>query len=155
MSNRLSTTRERVECVKHQTPFLPKVLAEADSNRRRELIRLAYADKIDAVSELVLNTLRGNVPRSRYTEELLKPRKKFLRKISEPGLGINTRRKAMMRQKGGGFWLELFRCHKRLELVNTSIEDSPMFLQLQDKYRQQLMEVKTLSKAAELGAKEP
>ena len=40
------------------------------------------------------------------------------------------------------------------ELVSTSTDDSPFFLQLQDKYRQRLMQDTTLSKATELAAKE-
>ena len=34
---------------------------------------MANADQINAISELVMNTLRGTVPRSRHTITLCKP----------------------------------------------------------------------------------
>ena len=40
------------------------------------------------------------------------------------------------------------------DIVSTEIENSPMFLALEDKYRQSIMDDTTLSKAAKIGAKQ-
>ena len=101
------------ERVRRQAPFLRKVLNEANANKRKELLRIADEDKINAVSEFVLNTLRGNVPQSRYTVSLLRPHAKTLRTIGDTKKDIKTRRKAMLAQTGGSFWPELRRCYKR------------------------------------------
>ena len=71
------------ERVRRQAPFLRKVLNEANANKRKELLRIADADKINAVSEFVLNTLRGNVPQSRYTVSLLRPHARTLRAMGD------------------------------------------------------------------------
>ena len=54
-----------------QAPFLRAVLREADANKRKQLLQLANANQINTLSELTLNVLKGNVPRSRYTIERL------------------------------------------------------------------------------------
>ena len=59
--------------MERQAPFLKSVLQEANQHKRQELLRMANADQINAISELVMNTLRGTVPRSRHTITLLKP----------------------------------------------------------------------------------
>ena len=40
------------------------------------------------------------------------------------------------------------------DIVSTEIENSPMFLALEDKYRQSIMDDTTLAKAANLAAKQ-
>ena len=55
------------ERLHHQKPFLKAVLSEANQHRHNHLLRTATADQINAVSELVLNTLKGVVPKSRDT----------------------------------------------------------------------------------------
>ena len=52
--------------MERQAPFLKSVLQEANQHKRQELLRMANADQIDAIIELVMNTLRGTVPRSRH-----------------------------------------------------------------------------------------
>ena len=59
--------------MERQAPFLKSVLQEANQHKRQELLRMVNADQIDAISELVINTLRGTVPHSRHTMTLLKP----------------------------------------------------------------------------------
>ena len=59
--------------MERQAPFLKSVLQEANQHKRQELLRMANADQINAISELVMNTFRGTVPRSRHTITLLKP----------------------------------------------------------------------------------
>lgn len=43
-----------------QSHFLNDVLKEANQYKRQQKLRYANADQINAVSELVMNTLRGN-----------------------------------------------------------------------------------------------
>ena len=53
--------------------FLKSMLREAGHHKRQELLRMANADHITAISELVMNTIRGTVPLSEHTITLLKP----------------------------------------------------------------------------------
>ena len=50
-----------VRRLRRQLPFLRSVLREADQNVRRERLQHANADQVNAISELVMNTLKGNV----------------------------------------------------------------------------------------------
>ena len=61
--------------MERQAPFLKSVLQEANQHQRQELLRMANADQINAISELVMNTIRGTVPRSRHTISFLKPQR--------------------------------------------------------------------------------
>ena len=96
-----------------QRPFLTSVLAEANTHRRNQLLRLANADQINALSELALNTVRGVVPRSRDTVRLLCPYQDALRQMMQRKRSVKNRRDLMMAQSGGAFWRELNRCFKR------------------------------------------
>ena len=92
--------------MERQAPFLKSVLQEANQHKRQELLRMANADQINAISELVMNTLRGTVPRSRNTITLLKPHAQSLRAMAKPAHSVK-------RQTGGTLWPELYRCYKR------------------------------------------
>ena len=94
-------------------PFLRAVLRAADANKRKQLLQLANADQINAVSELVLNVIKGRAPKSRYTIERLRPYKTILRQLTKPRSSIKRRRQLMMDQTGAGFWHELRLCHRR------------------------------------------
>ena len=96
-----------------QRPFLKRVLAEANHQRRNQLLRLANADQINAISELALNTVRGVVPTSRDTVRLLRPYRSVLEQIMQRRRSIKSRRQLMMDQSGGALWSELNRCFKR------------------------------------------
>ena len=101
------------ERFQRQAPFLKSVLAEADTRRRNGLLRLANSDQINAVSEFVMNTLKGTVPTSRDTVRILRPYKKSLRGMAERRRSVKNRRGLMLRQSGGALWSELNRCFKR------------------------------------------
>ena len=96
-----------------QRPFLKSVLAEANRQRRNQLLRLANADQINALSELALNTVRGVVPRSRDTVRLLRPYQDTLKQLVQRRRSVKNRRELMMAQSGGAFWRELHRCFQR------------------------------------------
>ena len=99
--------------MERQAPFLKSVLQEANQHQRQELLRMANADQINAISELVMNTIRGTVPRSRHTTSLLKPHAQSLRAMSKPVYSMKRRHPIMMAQKGGNLWSELYRFYKR------------------------------------------
>ena len=50
-----------VRRLQRQLPFLRSVLREADQHVRWERLQQANADQVIAISELVMNTLKGNV----------------------------------------------------------------------------------------------
>ena len=56
-----------------QSPFLNDDLKEANQHKRQQKLRYANADQINAVSELVMNTLRGAIRPGRKTVHALKP----------------------------------------------------------------------------------
>ena len=74
---------------------------------------MANADQMNAISELVMNTILGTVPRSRHTIILLKPHAQSLRDMAKPSHSVKRRRTITMSQKGGNLWSELYRCYKR------------------------------------------
>ena len=67
-----------------QSHFLNDVLKEANQNKRQQKLRYANADQINAVSELVMNTLRGSVKPGRKTVSRLRPYRQSLRVIANP-----------------------------------------------------------------------
>ena len=81
--------------MERQAPFLKSVLQEATQHKRQELLRMANADQINAISELVMNTLRGKVPRFRHTHA------QSLRAMAKPAHSVKRRRAIMMGQTGG------------------------------------------------------
>ena len=82
-----------VRRLRRQLPFLRSVLREADQHVRRERLQHANADQVNAISELVMNTLKGNVAvPPRLLDQLHK-----------------RRRQVMMAQTGAGVWHSLDR----------------------------------------------
>ena len=94
-----------------QAAFLKSVLNEAKLHKRQQQLRHANTDQINAVSELVMNTIRGTVPQGRQTLRRLKPYAKELRVIASPRQSIKRRRGLMMHQLEGSVWQELRRCY--------------------------------------------
>lgn len=94
-----------------QSHFLNDVFKEANQHKRQQQLRYANADQINAVSELVMNTLRGAVRPGRKTVRRLKPYSQPLRVIANPRQSIKRRRQLMSTQIGAGAWKELKRCY--------------------------------------------
>ena len=61
-----------------QSHFLNDVLKEANQNKWQQKLRYVNADQINAVSELVMNTLCGSVKPGRKTVSRLKPYRQSL-----------------------------------------------------------------------------
>ena len=81
-----------------QKAFLLDVLKEANQHKRQQKLRYANADRIDAVSELVMNTLRGAIRPGRQTVRKLKPYSQQLRLIASPRQSIKRRRYVLSQQ---------------------------------------------------------
>lgn len=62
-----------VRRMSRQATFLKGVLSEANLHKRQQQLRYANPDQINAVSELLMNTLRGTGPKGRRTLRRLKP----------------------------------------------------------------------------------
>lgn len=99
-----------------QRPFLQSILQEANKKRRAALIDYANKDQINAVSELVLNTLKGRVPISQATHSQLARHKNTLRKLARRTSTLKARKKLLQAQKGGGFWKGLECCHRQCRI---------------------------------------
>ena len=95
--------------VRQQLPFLRSVLREADQNVRREQLQHANANQVNAISELVMNTLKGNVAVSPQLLNQLRPNKRALHEMGRRKHSIKWRRHVMMAQTGAGVWHALDR----------------------------------------------
>ena len=70
-----------MERIHGQKPFLKAMTSAANRNRRNTLIKHANKEQVNAVSEIVLNLLKNNVPLTPVTMARLKPYKQTLRKL--------------------------------------------------------------------------
>ena len=88
-----------------QAPFI-KSLVEAHSRprQRQQLLQHANKDQINAVSDIVLNTLRHNVPLDPPLMAKLRRYKDPLRKLGNRKASVKRRRDILLGQKGKGFW---------------------------------------------------
>ena len=93
--------------LQRQLPFLRSVSREADQRVRRE--RLQHANQVNAISELVMNTLKGNVAVPPRLLDQLRPHKQALREMARRKHSIKRRRQVMMAQTGAGMWHALDR----------------------------------------------
>ena len=94
-----------------QSHFLNDVLKEANQHKRQQKLRYANADQINAVSELVMNTLHGAIRPGRHTVTRLKPDRQQPSLIANPRQNIKRRRQLMSQQIGVGARKELNRYH--------------------------------------------
>ena len=94
-----------------QRAFLNDVLKEVNQHKRQQKLRYANAYQVNAVSELVMNTLRGAIRPGRHTMTRLQPYSQQLRLIATPRQSMKRRRQLMSQQIGAGAWKELNRCY--------------------------------------------
>ena len=98
--------------LRRQRPFLEAILKEANRNRKQEMLEHAYADQINAVSEMVLNLLRNRIPVYPIAMAKLQRYKTTLREVGKRRNSVKRRRKHLQEQKGSGFWSGLQDCFK-------------------------------------------
>ena len=93
-----------VRRLQRQLPFLRSLFREANQNARRERLQHANADQVNAISELLMNTLKGNVTVPPRLLDQLRPHKRALRDMARRKHSIKRRRHVMMAQTGAGVW---------------------------------------------------
>ena len=86
--------------LRRQLPFLRSVLKEANRMKRHDLLQHANADQVNAVSELVLNLLKNNIPVTPLIMAQLRPYKKVLRDLGRRQHSVKKRRQWSVSQKG-------------------------------------------------------
>ena len=86
--------------IQRQLPLLRSVLTQANQNKRQQLLQHANADQINAVSELVLNTLKSRVPLTPPLVLQLGKHKNVLRELSKRKNSVKRRRQHLLTQKG-------------------------------------------------------
>ena len=89
--------------LRRQLPFLRSVLKEANCFKRQELLQHANGDQVNALSELVLNLLKNNIPMTTPIMSQLRPYKKVLRHVGRRH-SVKKRRQWLISQKGRGLW---------------------------------------------------
>ena len=90
--------------IRRQLPFLRSVFKEANRFKWEELLQHANADQVNAVSELVLNLLKQNIPVTPATMNQLRPYKGVLRNLGRRKNSFKKRRQWLVAQKGSGLW---------------------------------------------------
>ena len=95
--------------IRRQWGFLRSLLEDAQQNHRRDVLRHANADQINAVSELVMNTLKKRVPVTPDVVARLKKHKRVLREVAKRSHSVKKRRALLLGQKGRGLWQALGR----------------------------------------------
>ena len=90
--------------LRRQLSFLRSVLKEANRFKRQELLQHANVDQVNAVSELVLNLLKNNIPVTSPIMAQLRPYKKVLRDLGRRQPSVKKRRQWLVLQKGRGLW---------------------------------------------------
>ena len=99
--------------LERQQPYLKSLFEAASApHRRTQLLQHANSDQINAVSELVLNTLKNNVPLIPPKMARLRRYKGPLREIGKRQNSVKKRRQHLLSQRGSGFWTSLKEvCH--------------------------------------------
>ena len=99
--------------MERQKPFLKSLLNEAEHKKREQLLRYANKDQINAISELVMNTLRSKVPIAPKVIKGLKPHRSLMYQLTNKRNSMKKRKHLLVSQKGGGFWKGLGECYKK------------------------------------------
>ena len=103
---------EAMNRLRRQRPFLQSVLKEANRKKRQQMLTYANADQINAISEMVLNSLKKRVPIKPHTLAKLKRHKTVLREVGRRRNSLKRRREHLLKQAGQGFWSGLGDCFK-------------------------------------------
>lgn len=93
-----------VRRIQRQLLFLWSVLREVDKNLRQERLQYINADQVNAISELVMNTLRGKVAVPPRLLDQLRQHKSAFSEMARRRRSINRRRQVMVAQTATGVW---------------------------------------------------
>ena len=97
--------------LRRQRPFLESIPQESNRFKRQDLLQHANKDQIKAVSEMVLNLLKNNIPVKPQTLRTLQRHKKVLREVGKRKNSVKRRRQHLLKQTGAGFWRGLKACY--------------------------------------------
>ena len=96
----ISSFTEMSAVVKRALPLL-HTLAEAKPKFKKAIIKHASPELLKAISEIVLNMLKGIIPLSPQQKQRLSRYKNVFRALAKKGLSAVKKRKLLV-QKGGG-----------------------------------------------------
>ena len=89
---------------KRQLPFLRSLIRSSNRNIRKDILKRANKDQINAINEVTLNLLKNNIPISPITMARLRPYKTTLRRLGNHNVSLKKRRRALQNHRGGRFW---------------------------------------------------
>ena len=92
--------------------FLQSLIREANAKRRNVMLDLANKNQLNALSEMVLNVVKQNVPIQPKTIHKLKRYKNVLRALRLRQTSLKRKREQLKKQTGRGFWQGLNECNK-------------------------------------------
>ena len=97
--------------LRRQLPFLRSLLKEANRIKRQDLLQHANADQVNAMSELVLNLLKNNIPVTPPIMAQLRPYKKVLRNLGRRQHSVKKVVSGWSRKKGEGCFKDSTTCY--------------------------------------------
>lgn len=78
-----------------------RALYHATAQKRKDILRHCSPDFLQALSEVALNLLKGNIPLSQRQYKTLKSKKKIIRLLGHRKTSLKQKRQALMTQSGG------------------------------------------------------
>ena len=98
MDRATSTTTTTTCPIKRKYLDILRVLCcHLNTTQRTTLLRQACPKLVLILADCILNILRGNVPLSRRYKSQLRKHATLLRKIAAPGLGVERRKRLLIR----------------------------------------------------------
>ena len=94
---------------RHQR-FLQSLLWEANAKQRNVMLDLANKNQSNALSEMVFNVMKRNVPIQPKTIQKLKRYKNVLQELRLRQTSLKRKREQLKNQTGRGFWQGLNEC---------------------------------------------
>lgn len=79
---------------------LLKILVTASPPQRKAILCAASDDLVGAISEIALNTLKGNIPISASQHRVLKKKRQLIKKLSNKRASLTSKKK-LVKQSGG------------------------------------------------------
>ena len=88
-----------MRCVKRHYKTL-RAICKSKAQKRKQILQNASGDVIRSVSQVIKNTLKGNVPVSQRQKDRLRRHKQVLRQLSLKRTSLKKKRNILI-QKGG------------------------------------------------------
>ena len=91
---------------------MQSLLREANAKRTNVMLDLANKNQLNALSEMVLNVMKQNVPIQPKTIQKLKRYKNVLQELRLRQTSLKRKREQLKQQTGRGFWQGLNECYE-------------------------------------------